>query len=315
MPVKVCLIFAGGTGMNVATKLVDLGDAVHCFDTCDKNVVDAHRAVNVKLTKGTRGAGGNRKVILPLVRPQVPELMATIPEADFYIVSYSLGGGSGSVLGPLITAQLADRKASFVSFVVGAMESTDTLGNDIDTMKSLESIAVKKGLPIVVNYTPNSQGRSYESINNEIAEKIRKVVLLVNQNHGRLDVHDVANWVRFTDKHDYLVPQVCELHIETARKDAENVPEAISLLSLYLDPAKEVAFGTPIYRKAGIMKADDLDITDEQIHFVINSVGVVEIMKTITDTKLEMTRQQSKFAQRSPILDADDNVDDDGMVV
>lgn len=315
MPIKVCLLNAGGTGLNVATYLTDLGDAVHCFDTCDKNVVDKHRDVNVYITKGTRGAGGNRKVILPLIRPQLKELTDSIPEADFYIVTYSLGGGSGSVIGPLLTAHLADRKAAFVSFVVGAMESSDTLGNDIDTMKSLESIAVKKQLPIVVNYTPNTQGRTFDAINAEIAEKIRKVVFLVNQNHGRLDVNDVANWVRFTDKHTYLLPQVCELHIETNRKDAENVPEAISLLSLYLDPTKEFAFGTPIYRKAGVIKEDDLECTDEQLHFVINSVGVVEIMKTITDAKQEMSRQQARYVQRNPILDPDDNADDDGMVV
>ena len=314
MPVKTCLIFAGGAGMNIATELVDLPN-VHCFDTCDKNVVDAHRNVNVTLTKGTRGAGGNRKVILPLVRPQIPALTDTIPEADFYIVTYSLGGGSGSVLAPLITAHLADRKASFVSFVVGAMESTDMLGNDIDTMKTLESIAVMKGLPIVVNYTQNTQGRSFASLNKEIAEKIRKVVFLTSQNHGRLDVHDVNNWVRFNDKHDYLVPQVCELHIETTRKDAENVPEPIAIVSLYLDPTKEVAFGTPIYRKTGVVKPDDLDVTDEQTHYVINSVGVLEIMKTISDAKLEMTRQQARFAQRNPIIDSDDVIDSDGMVV
>lgn len=314
MPVKTCLIFAGGTGMNIATEVTDL-ENVYCIDTCDKNVVDAHRRVNVLLTKGTRGAGGNRKVILPLVKPQIPELMDSIPEADFYIVVYSLGGGSGSVLAPLITAKLIDRKAAFVSFVVGAMDSTDMLGNDIDTMKTLESIAVKKGLPLVVNYTPNTQGRSFDSINKEIAENIRKVVFLTNQNHGRLDVHDVNNWVRFTDKHVNLIPQVCELHIETSRKDAENVPEPISIVSLYTDPNKEVAFGTPVYRKTGIVKADDLDATDEQVHFVINSVGVLEIMKTISDAKLEMTRQQARFAQRNPIIDSDDEIDEDGMVV
>lgn len=314
MPVKTCLIFAGGTGMNIATELVDLPN-VHCFDTCDKNIVDAHRDVNVYLTKNTRGAGGNRKVILPLVRPQIPELMATIPEADFYIVVYSLGGGSGSVLAPLITNQLANRKATFVSFVVGAMESTDMLGNDIDTLKGLEALAVQKGIPLVVNYTPNSQGRSFSAINKEIADKIRQLVYMTNQNHGRLDVHDVNNWVRFTDKHDYLIPQLCELHIETTRKDAENVPEPISIISMYADPAKEIAFGTPVYRKVGIIKPDDLDALDEQTHFVINSVGVLEIMKTISDAKLEMTRQQARFAQRNPILDADDNIDDDAMVV
>lgn len=92
MPVKTCLIFAGGAGLNIATKLVDL-DNVHCFDTCDKNVVDAHRSVNVVLTKGTRGAGKNRRMILPAIKPQIPELMSTIPEADFYIVVFSMGGG------------------------------------------------------------------------------------------------------------------------------------------------------------------------------------------------------------------------------
>lgn len=314
MPVKTCLIFAGGTGLNIATKLVDL-DNIHCFDTCDKNVVDAHRSANVVLTKGTRGAGKNRRMILPAIKSQIPELMATLPEADFYIVVFSMGGGSGSVLAPLIIGKLVERKAAFVSFVIGAMESTDVLGNAVDTMKTLESIAVKKNLPIVVNYTPNVNGRTFDDINDEIADKIRKVVFLTNQNHSRLDVHDINNWVRFTDKHDYLIPQICELHIETARKDAESVPEPISIASLYLDPTREYAYGTPVVRTTGIIKADDLDATDEQIHFVINSVGVVEIMKSMLDAKLEQTRQQAKFVQRNPIVDPDDMVDDDGMVV
>lgn len=219
------------------------------------------------------------------------------------------------MLAPLIIGKLVERGAAFVSFVVGAMESTDVLGNDIDTMKTLESIAVKKQLPIVINYTSNVNGRTFDDINEEIAEKIRKVAFLVNQNHSRLDVHDINNWVRFTDKHNYLIPQVCELHIETARKDAENIPEPISVASLYMDPAKEYAYGTPVVRTTGIMKADDLDATDEQVHFVINSVGVVEIMKSMLDAKQEQTRQQAKFVQRNPIVDPDDDVDDDGMVV
>ena len=313
-PVKTCLIFAGGAGLNVATHLVDLPN-VHCFDTCDKNIVDVHRKAKVFLTKGTRGAGKNRKYILPLIRPQVPAMMASLPDADFYIVCYSLGGGSGSTLGPLITSQLAARGNSFLSFVIGAMESPEVLQNGTDTMKSLEAIAMGKETPIVVNYTPNVNGLTYESVNMGVAENIRRVVCLTNGNHGRLDVHDINNWVRFTDKHKGLSPQVCELHIETSRKDAELIPEPISTASLYLDPAKEFAFGSPVVRTTGIMKGDDLDITDEQMHFVINSVGVVEIMKNIQDSKVEQIRQQSKFVQRNPLLDPDDDVDEDGMVV
>lgn len=313
-PVKTCFIFAGGAGLNVATHVTDLSN-VFCIDTCDKNIVDAHSRTKVFLTKGTRGAGKNRAFILPKVRPQIPDFMATLPEADFYVVCYSLGGGSGSVLGPLITAALADRQAAFVSFVIGAMESPEVLQNGIDTMKSLESIAVRKATPIVINYTPNVNGQSYEFINGQVAGNIRHLAFLTNQNHGRLDVHDVNNWVRFTDKHKTLIPQVCELHITNNRKDAEAVPEPIAIASLYLDPNKEFAFGTPVVRTAGIMKADDMDMTEEQLHFVINSVGVVEVMKTISDTKIEAVRIQAKFVQRNPLLDPDDVADDDGMVV
>jgi hypothetical protein len=313
-PVKTCLIFAGGCGLNVATHVMDLPN-VHCIDTCDKNIVDAHRTGKVFLTQGTRGAGKNRAFILPKVRPQIPTYMATLPEADFYIVCYSLGGGSGSVLGPLITGALADRQAAFVSFVIGAMESPEVLQNDIDTMKSLESIAVRKETPIVINYTPNVNGQTYEYTNSQVAANIRRMVCLTNQNHQRLDVFDVQNWVRFTDKHKNLIPQVCELHISDSRKDAELVPEPIAVASLYLDPAKEFAFGSAIVRTTGIMRSDDLDVTEEQLHFVINSVGVVEVMKSISDTKTEVTRQLAKFVQRNPLLDPDDNADEDGMVV
>ena len=313
-PVKTCLIFLGGAGLNVATHLLDLPN-VHCIDTCDKNIVDAHRKAKVFLTKGTRGAGKNRAFILPKIRPQLDDIMASIPEADFYIVTYSLGGGSGSVLAPLVKSRLAARKASFVSFVIGATESTEVLQNDIDTMKSLESIAVRSGTPIVVNYTPNVNGQSFEFTNKQIAANIRRVVCLTNQNHARLDVHDVNNWVRFTDKHKNLIPQVCELHISDDRKDAELVPEPISIASLYLDPEKEYAFNTAPVRTAGIMRNEDLDVTDEQLHFVINSIGVVEIMKGITDARTEAIRQQAKFVQRSPLLAPDDVSDEDGMVV
>lgn len=313
-PVKTCLIFAGGCGLNVATHLVDLPN-VHVFDTCDKNIVPAHKATKIFQTVGTRGAGKNRAFILPKVRPQLTNMMNSIPEADFYILCYSLGGGSGSVLGPLITSALTDRNAAFVSFVIGSMESPEVLQNSIDTIKSLEAISVRKATPVVINYTPNVNGQTFESTNAHIAANIRRVVCLTNQNHQRMDVFDIQNWVRFTDRHKELIPQVCELHISDNRKEAGLVPEPIAIASLYLDPDKEFAFSVPVVRTAGIMRADDIEMTEEQLHFVINSVGVVEIMKSITDTKTEADRQQAKFVQRNPLLDPDDVSDDDGMVV
>lgn len=316
MPIKTCIILVGGAGMNLALKLKDVPE-VYCIDTCDKNITEGHRGMNVFLTKGTRGGGKNRKYMLEQLRKldQIKPVIESIPDADFYILGWGLGGASGSVLGPLITNALADRNAAFVSFIIGGVESTEVLDNDRDALKSLEAISVRKKLPIVVNYTSNANGANFDRINDEIVENIHRVVCLTNQNHGRLDFHDVSNWVRFTDKHQNLLPQICELHIVTNRADAENVPEPISVASLYVDPNKEYAFGTPVVRTTGIMNNDDIAVTDEQMHFIINTVGVTEIMKNIKDTRVELGRQQSKFVQRSPLLDSDDKVDEDGMVV
>lgn len=316
MPIKTCIILVGGAGLNLALKLKDVPD-VYCIDTCDKNITDGHKGMNVFVTKGTRGGGKNRKYMLDQLRKlnQIQPVIDFIPEADFYILGYGLGGASGSTLAPLITNALADRGAAFVSFVIGATESTEVLDNDRDTLKSLEAISVRKKTPVVINYTPNTSGASFDAINNGIAENINRVVCLTNQRHGRLDFHDVANWVRFTDKHQELLPQICELHIVTSRADAENVPEPISIASLYLDPNKEQNFGANVVRTTGIIDPTDTTATDEQMHFIINTVGVTEIMKNIKDSRIEMGRQQAKFVQRSALVDSDDIVDEDGMVV
>lgn len=314
MTVKTCVIMVGGTGLNLAAKLKDI-DNVYCIDTCDKNITDAHRGMNVFTTEGTRGAGKNRKYMVDKIRNQIPAIMDFIPEADFYILGYGLGGGSGSTIAPLIINRLADRNAAFVSFVIGGVESTEVLDNCRDTLKSLEAISVRKAIPIVVNYTSNANGASYEVLNEAVVADIRRVVCLTNQNHQRMDYLDVTNWVRFTDKHKNLLPQICELHISTNRQDAENVPEPIGVASLYLDPSKEHAFGSPVVRTTGIMKDNDISVTDEQMHFIINTVGVSEIVKDIKDMRVELGRQQAKFVQRNPLLDPDDIIDEDNMVV
>ncbi|BEG72667.1 hypothetical protein [Pseudomonas phage PA1C] len=312
--VKTRVYCCGGAGLNIGVNLQWHPDLVY-IDTCDKNVSSSHDIDRVFLTEGTRGAGKNRAFIMPKVRHQIAPFLERYPAGDFNIVLFSMGGGSGSVLGPLIVSALAKAGETVIPVVVSGIESTEVLQNDIDTMKTLEGIAAATNTPINICPIENVNGVPYSEIDKDAVFAVHALIYLSNQKHERLDVLDLDHWARFTSKHSYIQPQLCELHIHTSRQEAASVPEMISVASLYTDASKEVAYGNPFVRTVGIASPDDEDALSEQLHFVINSVGIQERIKSLLDQKQEHHRQQVRYTQRAAIVDIDDNRSDDGFVL
>lgn len=306
--------FCGGTGMTAGLPFV-ANEGTAYIDTSDADLVEGHDTDKVFLTEGTRGGGKDRKFILDKVRPQVPKFLERFPAADFNIVCFSLGGASGSTTGPLVIHDLAKKGETVVAVVVGGTESTDVLKNDTDTLKTLEGIAAATGTPIPVVYIENSSGVSFNDINEDVADAINALLVLTSQKHRRLDVMDIENWIRFNRKHPQIAPQLCQLHIFTNRQEAALVQEPISIASLYTDPSKEVSFGTPFARTVGYANPEDPDLVAEQLHFVINTLGIEETVKGLEDLKLVSQRQQQNFRQRAAIIDPDDERTEDGFVV
>lgn len=309
---KVAVYFCGGTGLNIGKNMSDLEADVCFLDTSDRNVTELHDKSKVFLTKNTVGAGKNRAYILPIVRPQIGNVLSRFPAADFNIVVFGTSGGSGNILGSLLVSEML--KANETVIVVGAsgIESTEVVNNSLDAIKTLEGVSMNRGKVVPMVHVINGVGVPYAVTNNEVDFYIRALCDLASQEHERLDVKDIENWVNFTNKVD-IQPQLCELKIFDNRKEASTVNEMLSVASLFTDEAQEVPFGSPFVRTTGIAKKGD--IIADQLHFIINSIGIEEIVKSLEDLKMESHRHQSKYRQRNSTIDIDDSRDEDGFVV
>lgn len=309
---RVQIYFCGGTALNVATGFHNPDVEVAYLDTCDKNITPFHDMSKVFLTQGTRGAGKNRKFILPLIRPQVPVMMNRFPAADFNIIVFGTSGGSGNTIGALILNELLKADETVMCLGITGIESTEVLNNSVDTLKTLEGISINRDKNVVLCHLRNTAGVTFEKVNEEAAFYLDTLCELASQNNARLDVTDVSNWINFNHKVGTQA-QLLELTIHTTRQEASAVPEMISVASLYTDPAQEIPYGSPFVRTTGISTSDSMPA--DQLHFVINTVGIDEIMKDINDLKAESHRHQVRYRQRNSTLDIDDNRDEDGFVV
>lgn len=309
---KIAVYFCGGTGLNIGKNLNDLDVDICYLDTSDRNITEDHDKSKIFLTKNTVGAGKNRGYILPIVRPQINNVLSRFPAADFNIVVFGTSGGSGNILGSLLVSEMLKANETVVVVGISGLESTEVVNNSLDALKTLEGISLNQGKVIPMVHLINGVGVPYAVTNDEADFYIRALCDLTAQTHERLDVKDIEHWVNFTGKAG-IQPQLCELKIFDNRKDASTVNEMLSVASLFTDEKQEVPFGSPFVRTTGIAKPGS--IIADQLHFIINSIGIEEIVKSLEDIKSESHRHQSKYRQRNSTLDIDDEADDDGFVV
>ncbi len=309
---RIQIYFCGGTGLDVGAKFNSKHVSVAYIDTCDKNLTEEHDRANVFLTANTRGAGKNRKFILPIIRPQVPAILSRFPPADFNILVFGTGGGSGSTLAPLLLSQLLKADETVVCVGISGIESTEVLNNAIDTMKTLEGISLAENKNVVLKHLRTSVGVPFSKTDEEACFYLDTLCELASQENQRLDINDINNWINFNNKTGDQA-QLCELSIHTTRQEAAAVPEMISVACLYTDQAQEIPYGSPFVRTTGVSVSDTMPA--EQLHFIINTLGIDEIVKDLNDLKSESHRHQVRYRQRNSTLDIDDQCDDDGFVV
>lgn len=323
-PVRTMFYFCGGTGFNIGSQWVNhlnRNESVAYVDTVDVAFMDTSKAnVHPNIPKNTSyfvedadGAGSDRGYIYPIVRPHIKQFLDRHEPAQFNVVVFSGGGGSGSVIGPLVIAELLAAKIPTVAAMVGTGESLDKANNVIDTMKSLDSISAKANVPIPLVYVENVQSVPYAAIDEQVIEALAQLAILTNQKHERLDSKDVENFIHYHKKSGQI-PELCRLNIETTRQAASLVQEPIAIASLY-DDAKRIAnVSAAFYQTTGLLR-DELQYPYEQIHYVINSVGIDDIMTGLADAKAQLNRVLTTQRGRRAILDVDDSVTDSGIVI
>lgn len=210
---KVVVYAAGGAAVNICKELYRPHDDVlkdEGFAELQVVFIDTSRSNFPKdlpdsayyLVQGTGdavvdGSGKVRDTNYKAASLAVPDILHGFRPGDLSIVVHSSSGGSGSVCGPLLAAELLAQGKAVIVLQVGSTTCEQEIKNTINTLLSYQGIVTKRNLPVVSLYLENS--KQTPSDQNDVA--IRYVILLLaaiwsGENLG-LDSKDLDNFLNY----------------------------------------------------------------------------------------------------------------------
>jgi len=312
MSTKTRVYACGGLGTNLG-QFAGHHTVERCFiDTSQSNLTDAHDKSACYFIDGVDGSGKNRRENHQKIAEETPDILERFPAADFNIVLFSAAGGSGSVIGPLILKELLKEGEAVVAVVVGADDTSISVRNTTDTLKSLEAISAMTGQPTIMAYRENTPGVRRGDIDGEVVFIMDALSALASQGNQEMDTQDLVNMVQY-QKVSPVTPQLTALEVFETRQEAARQVEPLAVASLYASPDDNNPFGNPYYSTVGYPR-EPISFA-EQLHFVINLPTIEEIYSHLTDRQTELNKAYSGYGQRRTRVDVDDNVTSDGLVI
>lgn len=204
MAIKMKIWGCGGAGINQldGLKAIPTGGAFPAkidlvgIDTSASNPFDG----NYYRVKGMKGAAKERPVAFEELSKSniIPEIVDQFEPGDFNVVIGSGGGGTGSVVCPLLAGELLKRGAPTVIIFIHTDVSSIEAENSYKTFAGFAGMAsgvYKK--PFVVAPLMNSRaGRS--SVDTAVYDIVTKLAVLISGTHRGLDPKDIANLFDYT---------------------------------------------------------------------------------------------------------------------
>ena len=316
---KIRLYGAGGAGINCVSIFNQAEETPSCaeiavsfIDTSRSNITSDFREEDCYILKGVDGSGKIRRENHREISESIKQILLEHKPGDFNVVVSSGAGGTGSVVGPLILAELLKRGESVVYFMIGSAECTVTATNTLNTMKSISAIAERNDVPAVMYYEHNDFDRPRSEIDNSIRYAIATLAQLASRRNNELDTKDISNWVRFNHSTG-VEAQLALLDVFIDPDQVLQVKDPISIASLYKDTDQPKIQAVPEYSCVGYLPVppDDYD----QIHMVISTEGLSSIYDKIGETVSEYSERREGRQAKIRLLDGNDEVTDDNLIL
>lgn len=289
------MYFTGGAGLNLGTTYSPNSESVCFIDSSEANL--KHRKIapeRMYIIPNTDGAGGDQSFMMPHARKHAPLILEQFEPGQQNIIVTSGGGGTGPTVAASLLDNMLKNGENVIVMVVGGYDATKRVRNTTNILKNLELLSLKHQQPVVVSYISNSGGEA--AADEEALFTLSALDALTDQENERLDTKDLENFLHF-NRVCAVQPQLCTLHIRETRADAAKVLEPIMVIALLNDISLDVPYGSPFERKVGITKRTD-KLPGNQMHFIINSVGVTDIFEDLEQTLTKLNTVQSGFRQR-----------------
>lgn len=236
----------GGAGVNIGKLLeeyrgkTETGFAeiqISYVDTSKSNMDESVKEEDRYLFKGLDGSGQHRATNYETVAAHALDILQKFEPLDFNIVLSSGGGGSGSIIGPVITSELLSRGEKVVVILVGDVSTLDFAKNTYNTVLSYQAIAEKREAPVVMYYRQNGPTNPRTKVNADIGVTVTMLAALFSGQNREMDTMDLNNFLYFNIATTFQ-PQLASLTIiddKTPPADLGNIIKVATLATPEVD--------------------------------------------------------------------------------
>lgn len=264
---------AGGTAINIAKKSKDL-DVDFCFlDTSDSNLKNVNRE-NCFILEEVGGAGKDRSIAHQHFKDLAGDvLIRHKPSNDLNIVSFSISGGSGASMGPLMVKELIANNYNTIAVAVDSRNSIIEIDNSIRTLKTLKGYTnvTKKSISMFFVENTNRQDEDERVLN-----FISLMSLLVNkQNTDEFDMRDLKHFINFDAVTDNE-PTVSIIDInENSDVELPANTAIVSTIFVTTNPFNEIRYNIPEYRATCVITDKNYKNEDLRIDNILGAMAII----------------------------------------
>lgn len=196
---------AGGAGANIAKSYIGSVPQGILADV-NVTVVDTSRAnlqgippTNTFLIpiKDGEGSGKVRAERFEEISANIPSILQAHPPEEFNIVVFSAAGGSGSVIGPLLHAELLRVGKSAVTIAFMDDNSVREITNTNNTLLTCMNLAKEHNKPYVASLISNTTEGGRSTADDYAKETIASLAMLFSGTLEELDKTDLKNFLNF----------------------------------------------------------------------------------------------------------------------
>lgn len=327
----ISLYGCGGTGANLLQNVIEIPETATGFSKTELTLIDtstsnfdqkaiADKGINTFLIPGLDGSGKNRKFASENAVPLVNEILTKHKAQDLSVVIFSLSGGSGSVIGPLLIKALIERDKDVVAICIGSTTSGKEASNTLNTIATLKTISAKVvEKPIVAKFYMNAKETNRDVNDAQVNNTIRVLSAFASGKNTGLDQHDIHNCLYYSQPAITNVPpQLVDLMIHADEDGTDNRPSgfvAIAVASLLTKASDELLeLGQP-YGCEGFMPDGLINATDPKmcpVHFILTNGLMNARMETLKAT-VDKFAEDEKTLMANASLEVEGDADDNGF--
>lgn len=323
---KVVIYASGGGGLNITASRFERHrnkpapgfaeiDPVY-IDTSKSNLLSNEVPLDaVYHFQGLDGAGQVRREHAATVKDKVKEILLAHKPGDLSIPLHTLSGGSGSVIGPLITAELLARNLPVLPVVIGDASTRLFAENTLNTIKSYEGIAKTAGVPLVVAYIENSRELSRAEADQLADDIVTGLAALFSRENSELDSRDLYHWLRFDKVTTFKQPMLASLKILKNGESFGDEGNVISIATLAKAGADTSIPIMPEVRFLGILPENiNQDVQNASpVHFVTSDAHIPVAAAKLRQVLGALTEAQEARSVGKSVIEAGERADDTGL--